>query len=285
MSTRRLMYQGARLYDLLRDYWERPAVSRRLYRLLLSIFILFGLLCLPDKAGIFPYPGFPDSPFYAIRLAFTLLLAVELIELIFAMADSVSLAMAKQLEIMALLLLRESFVDISLLDLSTCFGRNWFILMQVCVTSVSGLALFVIKGFFQCWHQVQEYRDMHGYVSAKKCVCLVLLLCFVFAGCHDLLLGTGKGNDTTFFSIFYTALIFTDITLILIGQYFTSSFSATFRNSGYAVSTLFMRLSMGAPHHIGALLCVFAGLYLLALTKAIAFFGSGSACRETSSKV
>ena len=275
MPELRVIDRGAALYDRLKKIWVLPTVARRLYQLLLLLFILCALLCLLARSGLVPgIANFPDQPFYAIRLVFSLLLAIELIELIFAMAESVSLAMAKQLEIMALLLLRESFVDISLLDQATCFEEDWFVLMQVCATSVSGLALFVIKGFFQRWHRVQGYQDMRGYVNAKKCVCLALLLCFVGAGSHDLARGLFNGAEATFFPVFYTVLIFTDITLILIGQYFTPSFRAVFRNSGYAVSTLLMRLSMGAPHHTGALLCVFAGLYLLALTRALAYFES-----------
>lgn len=76
--------------------------------------------------------------------------------------------------------------------------------------------------------------------------------------------------------MFYTALIFTDILLVLVSQYYMPCFHATFRNSGYAVGTLIMRIALASPHWLGALLCICAGLYLLALTYAAARFAPQS---------
>ena len=227
-----------------------------------------GLILL-NRTGCIP-PGLsqllPTDPFAAVRLAFTLVLAVEVLELIFVLSDSISLATGKQLEIMALLLLRESFTDISLLNSQVILERDWFILMQIGLTALSGLMLFVVRILFARWHYVHNYRDMQGYVNTKKCISLFLLSVFCGALCHDVCTVVLAGGKTMFFEIFYTTLIFTDILLVLVGQYFAPSFQATFRNSGFAVSTLLMRIAIGAPHHIGALLCVFAGLYLLALS-------------------
>ena len=267
--------RAALFYDQILAYWEKPAVSRRIYRVLIIVFMSSALLIALNSFSLLPRPVaglLPASPFAAIRLAFSLILAVEVVELIFAMAESVSLAMAKQLEIMALLLLRESFTDISHLNTQAPIEQEWFILMQVAVTAVSGLLLFVCRGLFLRWHVSQGHSDLRRYIVTKKCISLLLLLAFLLAGGYDLYRITAKGEGTVFFHIFYTVLIFTDILLVLVGQYYAPSFQATFRNSGYAVSTMLMRLSMGAPHHIGAILCVCAGAYLLGLTKAIARF-------------
>ena len=40
----------------------------------------------------------------------------------------------------------------------------------------------------------------------------------------------------------------------------------TFRNSDYAVGTLLMRIALGAPHHAGAIRCVFSDLYILGVS-------------------
>lgn len=233
-----------------------------------------GLILL-NRTGWLPAslsPFLPNDPFAAVRLAFSLVLAVEVLELIFALSDSVSLAVGKQFEIMALLLLRESFTDISLLNSHLVLERDWLILVQVGLTAMSGLALFVIRILFAKWHYVHSYRDMQGYVNTKKCISLFLLSVFCGALCYDVYTVVIVGGKTVFFEIFYTTLIFTDILLVLVGQYFAPSFQATFRNSGFAAGTLLMRIAIGAPHHIGALLCVFAGLYLLALSWALLRF-------------
>lgn len=232
-------------------------------------------LIILNRAGWLPpalSPFLPTDPFAAVRLAFSLILAVEVVELIFALSYSVALAVGKQLEIMALLLLREAFADISLLHSHVDLERDGLILAQIALTSLSGLALFVIRIQFARWHYIHNYRDMQGYVNSKKCISLFLLCVFCGALCYDAYTVIFVGGKTVFFETFYTTLIFTDILLVLVGQYFTPSFQAVFRNSGFAVSTLLMRIAIGAPHHIGALLCVFAGLYLLALGWALLRF-------------
>ncbi len=270
----------ARAFDSLRRFWEKRETSRRIALCLLAFFLAATGLILMNRAGWLP-PELarllPTDPFAAVRLAFSLVLAVEAIELIFALSDSVASAVGKQLEIMALLLLRESFTDISLLNSMAALERDWPILLRIALTAVSGLALFMIRILFARWHYIHNYRDMQGYGNAKKCLSLLLLCIFFAAFCHDACNLVFAGGKSVLFEVFYTALIFTDILLVLVGQYFAPSFQATFRNSGFAVSTLLMRIAIGAPHHIGALLCVFAGLYLLALSWALIRFDGLSA--------
>ncbi len=270
-----ILAKTASCYDHIRELWERPQVSRRISLVLSALFCLAGAATLLNALDLLPgtlAAVIPTDPFWAIRLAFSLILAIEVLELIFAISDSVSLAVGKQLEIMALLLLRESFTDISLLPSSISFEQDWFILMQVGSTAVAGLLLFTFRRLFQRRHRSLGYGNVTRYVHSKKCISLFLLLTFFAAGGYDLHNILVLGGKPAFFHIFYTALIFTDILLVLVGQYFAPSFQATFRNSGYAVSTLLMRIAIGSPHHIGALLCVFAGLYLLTLAWLVARF-------------
>jgi hypothetical protein len=266
---------SAGVYDRIRLFWDRRETSRRISLFLLAFFIITTGLILLNKAGCIPpafSPLLPTDLFAAVRLAFSLVLAVEILELIFVLADSVSLAAGKQLEIMALLLLRETFADISLLNSDVALERDWFILIQISLTAVSGLMLFVIRILFARWHYIHSYREMQGYVNTKKSISLFLLFIFCGALCHDMYALILLDGKPVFFEIFYTALIFTDILLILVGQYFAPSFQATFRNSGFAVSALLMRIAIGAPHYMAALLCIFAGLYLLALSWALLRF-------------
>jgi len=266
---------SAGVYDRIRLFWNRRETSRKTSLFLLAFFIITTSLIILNKTGCIPPPLsslLPTDLFAAVRLAFSLVLAVEVLELIFVLSDSVSLAAGKQLEIMALLLLRETFTDISLLNSHIALEKDWFILIQIGLTALSGLVLFVIRILFDRWHYVHSYREMQGYVSTKKCISLFLLCIFCGALCLDIYSLIFADGKVVFFEVFYTALIFTDILLILVGQYFAPSFQATFRNSGFAVSALLMRIAIGAPHYMAALLCIFAGLYLLALSWALLRF-------------
>lgn len=228
-----------------------------------------------NKMGLLPAPlaaVVPTDPFLAIRLAFSLVLGIEVIELIIAIADSVSLAVGKQLEIMALLLLRETFTDISVFSSTATSSDNYTALVTIAATALGGITLFVIRGIFARWRYTSTSRDARSYINAKKCVSLLLLCVFIGAGVYDMYNIFGLGNKGVFFQIFYFGLIFTDILLVLTGQFYMPCFHATFRNSGYAVGTLLMRISLTAPHHIGAGICVFAALYILGLTWAASRF-------------
>ena len=263
------------VFDRIRAFWERKENSRRVFALLLAVFLVYFVCVLLKRLGVLPLDlaeHLPMDPFAAVRFAFTLILVVEFVELIFALSDSVALAAGKQMEIMALLLLRGAFADISLLSSPLVLERDWPLLAQIGITAVSGILLFLIRIFYARWHYIQNYKDMRGYVKAKKCIGLVLLCIFCGALGRDLYVVTVTGGEPVAFHVFCTVLIFADIMLVLVGQYFTPSFKATFRNFGFAVCTLLLRLSLGAPHHVGALICLWAGLYLLALSWSLARF-------------
>jgi hypothetical protein len=72
--------------------------------------------------------------------------------------------------------------------------------------------------------------------------------------------------QSDFFHDFYTLLIITDILLVLIAQCFQPSFFAVFRNSGYALSTLIIRLALSAPAYFNVLLGVAAAVFAIAMT-------------------
>ena len=264
------------LYDALLELWERPGVLRRITLLLTLAFGLAVAAMALNRLGLLPAPlagVIPADPFFPIRLAFSLILAVEVVELIFAIADSLSRAVGKQMEIMALILLRECFTDISRLTAQIEASMDWLLILQVGSTALAGLLLFIFRGLFARWYKGLSFNDnILTYINAKKAVSLLLFVSFIAAGSYDLYGIFMLGKTSVFFQIFYTALIFTDILLVLVSQYFMPCFQATFRNSGYAVGTLLMRIALGSPHHVGAALCVFSGLYLLAMTWATSRF-------------
>lgn len=267
-----LIDAAALLYNKARRFWKNKTVLRRINRIFVVSFLgaAIGIVC--NNLGLLPAGLaflFPASPFSAIKLAFTLILAQEVVGLIFAIAGSVSKAVGKQLEIMALIMLRDCFTDIGQLEAHIASAQDYFVLMQVVSAAVAGLLLFIFRGIFFQLHVTRGYKNMHRYVNVKKSIALILLCIFIGAGIFDLYGVFVEGNPTVFFHIFYTSLIFSDILIVLVSQHYLGSFHDTFRYSGYAVSTLLMRIAISSPHHVGAALCVTAGLFLLALTWAI----------------
>ncbi|MBU0909011.1 MAG: hypothetical protein KJ717_05535, partial [Proteobacteria bacterium] len=61
-------------------------------------------------------------------------------------------------------------------------------------------------------------------------------------------------------------LIFCDILLVLISQCFQPGFRAVFRNSGYALATLLIRLALTAPPFFNVMIGVVSAIFALFLT-------------------
>ena len=106
-------------------------------------------------------------------------------------------------------------------------------------------------------------------------VSLVLLAAFVGWGGYTLYtMAIGHAPEAhSFFARFFTMLIFSDILIVLIALRYQPGFAILFRNSGYALATLFIRLSLVSPPFFDTALGVTAIAYAIGLTWAFNTFG------------
>lgn len=274
-----MLEHGATAFDAIRTLWGKNGLQHKFF-VVLVIFFIFGGLCIvlnhfellpPTLAAITP-----KASLQAVHLAFTLVLAMEVIDLVFCLADSVSRMVGKQLEIMSLILLRDAFKDIGELRAPLSWNEDYFAILQVCAVILGALALFVVRGKYFSIRRMQNYitdeTRMRQYIVIKKFAALILLTLIIGIGARDIYATALGIRPSLFFQHLYNTLIFMDVLMVLIGQCFMPSFHATFRNSGYAAATLIMRIALGAPHIIAAALCIFAALFVLALTWATNYF-------------
>ncbi|MBV5326887.1 MAG: hypothetical protein JZU65_04505, partial [Chlorobium sp.] len=71
-----------------------------------------------------------------------------------------------------------------------------------------------------------------------------------------------------FFAIFYTILVFSDVLLVLVSLRYSSNYQIVFRNSGFAVATVVVRLALTAPPYYNVLLGVGAMVFAIGITVA-----------------
>ena len=64
---------------------------------------------------------------------------------------------------------------------------------------------------------------------------------------------------------FFTFLIFNDILLVLISMRYSDSYRILFRNSGYALATITMRLALELPHPYNVIVGVMAAVFVFSL--------------------
>lgn len=266
------MNQLARFFDYLHHFWDNASTERSFGLLLLWIYLAALLSVELKRMGWYPewLPQPPDSHYYSIQLAFTLILGLEVISLIFTLPASLSRSIGKQLEILTLILLRNAFKELSVLPEPVSIDmENLGQVINIAVSATGALCVFVCLGYYRRLSRSRPFKRgkelLANYVYGKKLLALALLLIFTGLGVRDIYLFI-QHVDADFFETIYTILIFADIAMVLIAQRYMPCYYAVFRNSGFVIGTLMMRLSLAAPPLVSASIAVFSALYVLALT-------------------
>jgi hypothetical protein len=269
------------VFDRLEVFWEGDRARRVTANLLILVFLGTLLVIEAKRQGFLPpeVSGLvPTSHFGAVSMAFTFFLILEIIGLVFALSRSVANAVGKQFEIFSLILLREAFKEFS------NFGEpiQWMEVRQpvyhMLADAVGALLIFVVIAFY---YRAQKHRqitadpeDQVSFVTAKKLISLALLVTFAGIGIHDLTLLLSGGTPYPFFKTFYTILVFSDVLIVLLSLRYTATYHVVFRNSGFALGTVALRIALAAPPYVNAAIGFGAALFVLGLTYAYNAFGT-----------
>ncbi len=262
------------LFDPLHHLWEHEKLHRKI-SLFLVIFFLAGLLCIELKRlGLFSGPlgtFIPRSHFSAIEMAFTVVLILEVISLIFTLPCSFSRSVGKQFELLALILLRNAFKELSHVPEPISFAGNEEAILRIITDGFGALIIFALLGFYYLIQgkkqdETMQAADLFSFVAAKKGIALLLLTAFACMGLRSVWLSLTGTEHTDFLHDFYTLLILTDVLVVLISQCYQPGFYAVFRNSGFALATLIIRIALAAPPFYNVLLGIAAALFAILLT-------------------
>ncbi len=263
------------LFDPLHYWWEHDKMYRKIAVALIVLFLTSLIVIEMKRRGLLPeaLAGLvPRNHFYAVSSAFTVVLMLEVISLIFTLPCSFSRSVGKQFEILSLILMRNAFKELSQFPEPISFAGNVEAVLHILSDGFGALLVFALLGYY---YQVQSKAsdepmqsvDLYSFVAAKKGIALLLLCTFLAMGAKSLLDSATGQEQTDFLHQFYTVLILTDILVVLISQCFQPSFFAVFRNSGFALSTLIIRIALAAPPYYNVLLGLAAAVFAIALTK------------------
>ncbi len=262
------------IFDPLHHMWEHEKMHRKI-SFGLVLFFLFSIISIElNRRNMIPgsiLPLVPKNHFFAVQAAFTVVLILEVISLIFTIPCSFSRSVGKQFEILALILMRNAFKELSYFPEPITFLGNEKAVLNILSDGFGSLLIFALLGYYYIVQaRTKDERmqpvDLYFFVAAKKGIALILLAIFIFMGTSSgiaTLSGTPHGD---FLHGFYTLLILTDILVVLISQCFQPSFYAVFRNSGFALSTLIIRIALAAPPFYNALLGIAAAIFAILLT-------------------
>lgn len=262
------------VFDPLHHLWEHEKIHRKI-SFGLVFFFVFSIICIElNRRNLLPgslADAVPRNHFFAVQAAFTVVLILEVISLIFTIPCSFSRSVGKQFEILALILMRNAFKELSYFPEPITFLGNEQAILNILSDGFGALLIFALLGYYykvqsRATDEKMQPVDLYSFVAAKKGIALVLLSIFIFMGIDSSIsILTGRPH-TDFFHGFYTLLILTDILVVLISQCYQPSFYAIFRNSGFALSTLIIRIALAAPPFYNVLLGLAAALFAILLT-------------------
>ena len=262
------------LFDPLHHLWEHERMHRKI-SLFLVIFFLTGLFCIELKRlGLMPEPlatMLPRSHFSAIEAAFTVVLILEVISLIFTLPCSFSRSVGKQFELLALILMRNAFKELSDFPEPISFAGNEEAILRILSDGFGALLIFALLGLYYLIQDKKQEEsmkatDLFSFVAAKKGLALLLLAAFTYMGLKSAWLAATGVVHTDFLHDFYTLLILADVLIVLLSQCFQPGFYAVFRNSGFALSTMIIRIALAAPPFYNVLLGLAAALFAILLS-------------------
>ncbi len=276
---KRLLGQAERVFDALQKRWSSHGSSRMAGTLLAGVFLVALAVIEANREGWLPdllARRLPTNHFYAVDLALTLLLFFEVIALVFTLAQSVSSSVGKQFEILSLILIRQTFKEFTAFPEPVAWEHVRPAILNMGAVSLGALLIFVVLGaYYRSQRHIPlsaDPDDRWSFAATKKLVALALFALFALMGLVDLARGVRGDAVYPFFETFYTVLIFSDVLIVLVSLRYSSTYAIVFRNSGFAVSTVFLRLALTSPHHIKALIGLSAALFALGLTLAYNHF-------------
>jgi len=235
-------------------------------------FIVHLLLILLNNNGYVDLSFFQDklfvNPISAIYTPFSFILIYEAFLLIYFLPRSFTTSIAKQFEIMSLILIRKIFKDIPNVNLDDNWIQNESNL-QLIYDLVGVLIVFFLIYLFKKLKEdlpkLPVHQNLDRFIGYKKLISLFLvptlsLLCvFSFLDWYNYVfldIGTSSNIDYLFFETFFTILILVDVFILLVSFQYTERYSQLIRNTGFIISTILLRLSFSAVGLTSLLLLV-----------------------------
>ncbi|MGB3541461.1 hypothetical protein [Rubrivirga sp.] len=264
-----------RVFDAVDDWWETETVRRASGTALVLLFVVSLLVIEAGRRGWLP-PVLDDivatNHFAAISLTFTALLIVEVVALILALARSVATSVGIQFELFSLILLREAFKELGKLPEPITWATAQEPVFHALADAGGALVVFVgviVYGQLQRHRRITTSEtEQYRFVTAKKAIALGLLVAFVVAGLDDAWRVITQDDPYPFFDAFFTALIFADVLVVLVSLRYTDTYAVVFRNAGFALATVILRLALVAPAYVNVALGVGATAFVIGLTAA-----------------
>ncbi len=209
-----------------------------------------------------------SDPISAIYTPFSILLVYEAYLMIYYLRRSTTIYIAKQYEVIALILIRGLFKDMAVLDLKVATWSSQHNLEFAADVILVVLAFYLVYWFYKL-SGTYKYADFEAmeekeigprlkqFVQAKHLLSLVLFAVFVVLGVQSFFAwivptfqhieqANMVAVNAIFFEQFYNFLIISDVIILLLSLLYSDNFPVIIRNSSFVISTVLLKLSFTA---------------------------------------
>jgi hypothetical protein len=256
------------------------ALGSFIIHLLIIGLIHFNIITINEPSNLL------KNPIAAIYTPFSFILVYEVYLLIYYLPKSTSTYISKQYEIIALIIIRRLFKDLSDLSLSP----NWFNIkndLQFTYDILASVFLFYLIYLFHVQrtrvyrtieNNNKHYLSISKFINAKKWIATALVPVLIIIAIYSFLnwsMGifqpvetnaiSFKNINNIFFEQFFNILIIADVILLLFSFFHTDEFHKVIRNSGFIISTILIRISFSVSGIINNVLIISAILFGLAV--------------------
>jgi hypothetical protein len=269
---------------------ERAVVVAAALGFLVHLAVIGVARSLPDLPQTL-FEGLDKSPLHAVYTPFSVILFYEVVLLVFALTASHTGEIAMQYQIVSLIVVRRVFKDIG----SFSELENWLAepeaVKAVLLDMGGALLMFMIVTGFTFLRDMTPkttvHRDLQGFIALKKGVALLLLVVLVALAAINLgswlglieglpvALGAKPADvDLFFFPRFFEFMIFTDVFLLIVSLAYYERYEYVFRNAGFVISTVLLRVSLTTPKPYDLMLALTAMLYGVAVLGVFACYAA-----------
>ena len=193
-------------------------------------------------------------PISALYTPFSFILIYEAFLLIYYFPRSFTTSIAKEYEIISLVMIRKVFGDIPMLNFEEgIINQEGLVLLYDLLAIL--IIYYLIHLFKKTILKIPKRKpsiNINRFISYKKMLSIILLPILLFLCMSNLYDWTYavfvnqeflKNVNYIFFIDFFTILILVDVFILLISFQYTERYSQILRNTGFIISTILLRLS------------------------------------------
>lgn len=230
------------------------------------------------------FGGLDQNFLHAVYTPFSFILFYEVLLLTLVIPRSHTSSIAKQYQIVSLIVVRRVFKDLGGFENLHAWADQPGVTLNLVFDMVTAVAMFVLAIGFERVSRAASHAadppDLAGFITLKRCVSLLLGLALIglaVVSVFDWAAGVLRAGalapenvelDLFFFPQFFELMIFTDVFLLIISIAFYDRYELVFRNAGFVISTVLLRASLtSAPPYNNAigLLAMVYGMVVLSV--------------------